>query len=374
VTKDFDKALEVYALVREKDDKRFEAFYNSGNIFLERNDATKAAEMFKRASELSPEDPFVWNNYGIALEKLKQDDAASQAFVKAVTLRASSGAFNRNAGAALVRSRKYPQAIPYLEAAVTSLPDDQDVKQALAEAYAKESRFADADRILTPLAAAHDKDHFYWYNLGFVRHQQGNLKGAKEALRKAMQLNDRDIDTLNNYGMVQFKEGDYAGAQITFTKLVGIDPRSLIFRQNLGTAAASNQDYAVAVTNWREVLKANPKNTQLRLEIANAQWEMGSFEDALANFKVVVSQDKKNANALNGIGLYHMNQLNYAQAEAAFRSSVEADPKFVPAYLNLAFTLDRAKQRAKAIAVLETALKIAPGDAEVKKALARMRN
>jgi tetratricopeptide (TPR) repeat protein len=273
-----------------------------------------------------------------------------------------------------MRQRKFDAAIPYLERAVAANPEDVSGREVLVEAYAKEKRFADASRVSAGLADSRINDAPYWYNVGFLKQQQGDIKGAKAAYQKSLAINDKDIDTLTNLGMLQFRENEFDAAQRTFSKLVGLDPKSITHKLNLGASAAQNRDYAVAVANWKEVIKSDPNRTDLRLELANAQWEIGDYDGAYANFKLVAAKDKKNANAMNGIGLYFMQMEKYAQSEAAFRGSIEANPKFIPSYLNLAFTLERMKQKKKAIDILEMAQKIAPQDIEVKRALARMRN
>jgi Flp pilus assembly protein TadD len=61
------------------------------------------------------------------------------------------------------------------------------------------------------------------------------------------------------------------------------------------------------------------------------------------------------------------------EAEAAFRAAVQANPKMVAAYNNLAVTMERRNRKKDAIALLERARKIDGTNADVNANLKRMR-
>ena len=104
-----------------------------------------------------------------------------------------------------------------------------------------------------------------------------------------------------------------------------------------------------------------------------AQLHAKEIAQAEKSFSTVQSLSPNNAEALNGVGLCYLQTSKLPQAEAAFRSSLEANPKLIGAYNNLAVTLQRMNHVADAIKVLEKALTIAPDDEEIKTNLRRMR-
>jgi Tfp pilus assembly protein PilF len=158
-----------------------------------------------------------------------------------------------------------------------------------------------------------------------------------------------------------------------FDKLVGLNPTSTAAKLNLASAAARTGDLKKAIMAWRDVLKVEPNRLDIRLDMANAQWEARDIEGAKANYQQILTIDKNNTEALNGIGLYHLRASKFAPAEAAFRSSIASNRKFIPAYNNLAVTLERMNRRQQAMDILEQALKIDPADPEIKKNLSRMK-
>jgi Tfp pilus assembly protein PilF len=74
------------------------------------------------------------------------------------------------------------------------------------------------------------------------------------------------------------------------------------------------------------------------------------------------------------MGLWSLEDAKLAEAEALFRQAMAAKKDYVPAYVNLAVTLEKENKRADAIKVLEAALKIDPKNDDAKKNLARMKS
>jgi Flp pilus assembly protein TadD len=83
--------------------------------------------------------------------------------------------------------------------------------------------------------------------------------------------------------------------------------------------------------------------------------------------------DPKNPDALNGKGLYLLKNDQLVKAYSAFKSCVLIAPKFVPAYNNLAITLERLNRKKEAMVLLKKALTIEPGNEEIQKNLERMK-
>jgi Flp pilus assembly protein TadD len=181
------------------------------------------------------------------------------------------------------------------------------------------------------------------------------------------------LDSLNNLGLILYRKGDFAGATTLFDKLSGLNPGSIAAKLNLGSCAAKSGDLKKAIGAWKDVIRAEPKRSDVRMDLANALYAEGDAEGARYHYLQILNTDKNNAEALNGIGLCHLKTGKLAQAEAAFRSAIESDSKLIPAYNNLAVTLQRMNQLNEAVKVLERAVKIAPDDEDLRRNLARMR-
>jgi Flp pilus assembly protein TadD len=79
----YDKALATYQQVVGEDGSMFVPHYNSGNIYLKREDYVHALVEYRRAAALKSDDPAVQNDLGICYERLKDDRNAAMCFMKA---------------------------------------------------------------------------------------------------------------------------------------------------------------------------------------------------------------------------------------------------------------------------------------------------
>ena len=368
---DLEKALDRYRISSRMSPNMFEPHYNSGTIYLRQRSFSKAVAEFSVAARLKPNDAFVQNNLGVSYDNLKMTPQAADAFKRAADLKPDNVTFSHNAGLALSKLRR-PDALPYLEKALGD-GTEPAIALALGDAYARAGRRADALKYYESLRTAEAKNAVFWFNLGVMRAQNQDLPGAEQAYRRVLELNPVDLDALNNLGLILFRKQKYEEAESLFDKLSGVNPSSVAAKLNLAAAAAKAGDLKKAIEAWKDVVRVEPKRTGLRLDLANALWETGDVEGARYHYLQVLAVEKDNAEALNGLGLCYLKADKLVQAEAAFRSSIEADPKMIGAYNNLAVALQRANHVPEAIKVLEKALKIAPDNEDVKANLQRMR-
>jgi len=369
--REYDKAVDRYQTVVKQSPKMFEPHYNLGTIYLQRKQFPKAVAEFQIASRLKPDDPFVQNNLGVAFEAQNNLPRAAAAFRKASEMRPDNLTFARNAG--LLYSRMHlPEALPFLEKALGD-GTDPAVALALGEAYSRAGRSADALKYYEGLRTVEAKNETFWFNLAVLRAEAKDLTGAEQAYRRVLELNPTDLDALNNLGLLFYKEQKFAEATTLFDKLSGLEPGSISAKMNLAAAAVSASQLPKAIEAWKDIVRIEPTRSDVRLDLANALWHAGDIDGARFHYMQILQRDKDNAEALNGLGLCYLRTDKLPQAEAAFRSATKAKSTYAAAYNNLAITLEREKQPAKAIEALTEALQNSPDNEEIKKNLARLR-
>lgn len=372
-TKQYDKALERYAQLTTLSPKMYEPHYNSGNIYLARKDLKKAISEFEKAAALKPEDAYVQNNLGVAFQAEKDQASAAKAFRKASDLLPENRTLARNAGLAIDVTQGSVAASLYLERAYDPKNPDPEVSIALGNAYMAMGKKAEALKVYELVKGPKANTSTYWYNLAVLRAQGGDQPGAESAYVECLKQTPDDLDALNNLGLLQYRRGAYAEAETTFDHLVGLSPQSENAKVNLGAAAAKSGHMDRAVEMWKAVVRAQGSRNDVRLNLANALWDQGDLEGSRYHYLQVLKTDKENAEALNGIGLIHLRGSKLPQAEAAFRSSIQANSHYAAAYNNLAITLERMNRKTLAIQILEKGLKAAPSDPDLKKNLSRLR-
>jgi tetratricopeptide (TPR) repeat protein len=131
--------------------------------------------------------------------------------------------------------------------------------------------------------------------------------------------------------------------------------------------------------NWAAVIQQAPAayadtevnaNPRTHFYAAEAYRHTGNLPEALAAYNAALDLDANFAPALWGRGLAQWTLARGDQASADFGRAVTADPRFLPAYLDRANFSLLAGQPAAALADLEQALLVAPGNSLVLASLA----
>jgi Flp pilus assembly protein TadD len=368
-----EKAIGAFQKVSEKKSDMFEPLYNVGTIYLHRKDYDQAIASLTKASQLRSDDPFTMNNLGVAYEGNKNYAEAGKAFAKASELKPDNQTFAKNAGFAYYRQKDYANAITFLQRASDLDSKDAQVNLALSDSYMKTGRKEEAAKYYDAAATDQNDNSPFWYNLGVIRMTMKNAAGAEEAYQKALSINPNDIDALNNLGVLYFNEGKYQESETTFEKLIGMD-NGLQPKLNLAAAACKAGDLPRATTVWKEVIQSSPEKNDVRTNLANALWMTNDYEGAKYHYAEVLHRDKTNAEALNGMGMWYLQNSRLADAKTAFQGSIRTNPNNALAYNNLAVTLERMNQRKQAIALLERASKLAPDNQQIQSNLKRMKS
>lgn len=371
--KDNKKALATFEKLTEMDPTRYQAFYNIGNYYLENKEYGRAVTAFTKAADLQKDRPQILNNLGVAYESLKNYEKASAIFMKASDLEPRDQTYAKNAGTVLHRIQKFAPAATYLERALTNGSRDKEVIITLADCYSNLKKPEKVSKLYVDYAGALSSEPDYYYNLGLSRLSLKDYAGAESAFRKSYQLRDTDKDCLLNLGALLFQRGEYEEARLMFEKLMGLEP-SVRNKKNFAAAASRSGDTKAALPVWNDVLKTNPNDLEVRLLVADAVYDDGDYKTAMNMYKAVLAIKPKSATALDGIGRCQIATAEYAAAEASLRSAIQADPKFVQAYNNLAVVFEKQNKRKEAIALLEKAASMEPNNADVLKNLKRMKS
>jgi len=134
--------------------------------------------------------------------------------------------------------------------------------------------------------------------LGASRMQRGNLDGAEEALRKAVELDKSHAPAWFNLGQVSVRRGDWKAAAESFERVLKILPQDAAAQSWLGTSLVEGGLNAVRA---REVLiaahAALPTDPSPCLELGALEATLGNPREALRWFDEVLRIDPRHARA-----------------------------------------------------------------------------
>ncbi|HYO64107.1 MAG TPA: tetratricopeptide repeat protein [Pyrinomonadaceae bacterium] len=270
--------------------------YGEGLELYERKDYHGAAESFRRAGRLNPQDADAFYNEGCALGQLNRLREAVVAYRRAVGLRPGHAKAQSNLCYTLVRSGRNWEALDACRQAVRLSPENPSP----------------------------------YHNLGLAHAALGRHEGAVIAFNLAVRLRPDFRDAHFHSGLSLRAAGDYKAALEVFTRL--------------GRAAASPQDAelgrAVRETLSRMDALAHGASTgaapaSLLENVADAYRVVGRHADSAALYRVLLARAPGEFALHNklGLALYSLN--HYGAAAESLRRAVALKPDSSEALANL---------------------------------------
>ena len=225
-----DDALALLESKRDYFDQNAGVRAAIGQLYFMKGQPGQAAEYFRQASLLEPEDTRLQEHLGFAL--------------------AADG--------------KYPQAIEAFKTVLKSPKekDRADIQRALASAYLKINQPKEAHGVLIALARSPKGDVTDWIRLGELSYQQDDLGGALQAASKIMNLTPERYEGYLLAGMVWQKRGNLNNALQMFDRAAQAAPTStepLILRGLSLQKAGRN---AAAAEAYNEALRRQPDDAR----------------------------------------------------------------------------------------------------------------
>jgi tetratricopeptide (TPR) repeat protein len=111
--------------------------YDLGYAYYEAKDYERAAEFFRRATKLRPNDLLALNQLGVALSLMERYSYACEILTEAAKLAPNEVKVQLNMGRACIAAEEYKRAIPALECSRELNPNDYYIRAYLGFAYSK---------------------------------------------------------------------------------------------------------------------------------------------------------------------------------------------------------------------------------------------
>jgi tetratricopeptide (TPR) repeat protein len=140
-----------------------------------------------------------------------------------------------------------------------------------------------------------------------ARAQYDELSADLEARLKR---NPDDADALVSLGAIRRRRGDVRGAIDCFRRAVDLRPDSAEAWHLRGAAAASAGDQRSAELCLRKAVERAPQDAQVRYDLGLVQRELGEYEAARASFEAAAAADPSFASAWFSLGRLYQSALS----------------------------------------------------------------
>jgi len=276
---------------------------------------------------------------------------------------------------------------PYTQLFLTHIDENgNDSPPVLLERFTSPDRAANIPEFVKlPGAAIADikeqfLDPYSFLRAGTANERTGDHAGAERAFRRGLELAPGDPEILNALGWTLFQSGRSADAVVEYERALATDPKHAKAHNNLALAlldlgrldeAAQHFDASLVIepraeiysdlgftlarmgktdeafTAYREALALDPECASAHLNMAVTYVQGGKLAEAEAHYRKALP-GRPTAETHNGLGYVLGRQGRGDEAIAEYRKAIEIDPKYAPAYNNLAEALVRAGELAEA--------------------------
>jgi tetratricopeptide (TPR) repeat protein len=249
----------------------------------------------------------------------------------------------------------------------------------LSEAYGLMGRIYHAYSLAPPAKECYQNAHrlapkdFRWpYLLAVVFHGEGRAEEAISYYRQSRALRSDYQPAMVNLGNLYLDQNRLVEAREAFKEALLINANCSACRYGLGQVALSGRNYREAVENMEAALALAPEANRIHYALAMAYRGLGDMEKARAHLErqgaVGVRPSDPVVDELQQLirgerlhlirGRMAFDARRYAEAAQEYRKAAAANPKSVPARVNLGSTLVEMGNETEAISQFQEALRL----------------
>ena len=266
--------------------------------------------------------------------------------------------------------------------ALAKEPTTTDLK--LSEAYGLLGQVYQAYALTAPARECYSnaqqlapKDYRWPYLLGQLCQQEGRAEEAINHYKLARQLRPDYLAAPVQLGNLYLQQNRPVEARASFTEALALNAHCTAARYGLGQLALANRNYAEAIQYLEQALAEAPEANRIHYALAMAYRGLGKLEPAQAHLQRQGTVGVRVTDPLleglqelvRGERLYLLrgriafDARRFAEAAAAFRKAIAANPASTQARINLGSVLAELGESAEAIEQYQAALRLAPNNA-----------
>lgn len=297
-------------------------------IALGESELGRAKESLRAAVRLDDRLWEAWHDLGVVEFTLGEDDAATNAFDKALAINPKHRPSLLARAEAHRRAGRVKQARKDYEEALRLMPEDRDTGARLASLLREAHDYEDALDVIRETLRNAGANAKVYVALGHIYMAQGRSELAELVFNKAADLDPKEPSVKNGLALLALEAGDAQRAFNRFDQATSLDPDYLAARYNKASVLLDAGDYARAKTELQAVVEsthADPKtlfNGLIALGVAHRG--LKEYDQARAAWDRVVKAAPRNSKA-RGDALFNLVilQMRFLQDEKAATAAVE---------------------------------------------------
>ena len=288
------EASRLYRRVLEKEPSQTDALYLLGLIAHQNGDQVQAIELLRQSLHVAPDQPQALNVLGLALAASGEPDEAESAFRRAIALERAPEFYN-NLGNLRKDTGRLEEAIYAYQRAIGLKPDFADAHYNLANAYRARQELAEAERCFRRAVDAEPGHAHALAALGQILAGADAIPFLERALSRLPDNPDLQRDLARAWfgaGCAEAANEEYAAAVFRLRKALEIAPEWPEAHHNLGQALYNLGQTDEALGEFRCALSGpNPELPRAMIAVIIPGSPSASARDVLEARRSFADQD-----------------------------------------------------------------------------------
>ena len=226
--------------------------------------------------------------------------------------------------------------------------------------YARNMDYRSDVRIWFDAAQKYPENSRAHANLGNALLQEGDLRGAMEALYAALRIETENARNFN--GGLRYYE--YLSIRPVYAKI----------QDNLGWAWLGKGDAVAAAGHFREALKVNPAYATALAHLGIALYRQGNGSAAMECFQQAIRMKPSDPDIRVNLGVTLRLQGRYLEAVRNFREALQLAPGKVSAHYGLGMALRELGKEDEAVSHFREAIRLNPDYGPAKEIMEQIEN
>ena len=357
-----DQARQLYSAVLAKDPTNRFALESLGYLYREDGDVKMAAEYFTKYAKAYPNAYEPYLEMGDLYAGVSRYQEADSNYQKAYKIAPQNSTVVANATNAALEAHQVPLAGEWIARATGPMNDDPRVMRERERYLFHMGKYRESADLGYKVLKKLPEDRNASVYLAYDLYNLGRYDDTLELVTRYEKVLPKEPNFPLLAGHVH-KQSQLLNESVDdYTRAIEKDPKMVDAYVNRGYVLNDLQNPNAAATDFHTALTLNPKNGVAHLGLAFSDLQLRHAKDAIGNVDRAENLlGESGATHLVRATAYRQERL-LTKAEKEYRAALKYSPDDLKLHLALADTLYYQRRYADALAALEDALQLSPGD------------
>ena len=344
---------------------------NQANQLLAEGKVQRAADTYREALRLSPNNAQMHYNLSLALDKLGNLSEEQRQLEEAVKLDPNLAVAHNQLGLLALQGGRLDKAEQEFKNALVINPRDAEAQDNLGVLFSLQGNDAQAATLFQQSIQSDPKHAKAYTDLGMTEAKHGEYAEAERQFQTAIKMAPDDESGYTALGILQAKTGREPDAIQNFRKALALVPNSPDAHVNLGIALADQYDLAGGLAQFSEAIRLDPRSAKAHYNLGRFYFYTGKYDEARKELETACQIQADYPDALYSLALTERQLNNALRATELLERVVALSPGNADAQYLLGQNLDQMGKTDEAIAHWKAAVRADPNQSQSLYHLAR---